>query len=82
MKEWHGRKREPVTEQRLERAVEVLAQIVKEHGPSYGPLYESLEQELADFRRLRQAAGAPSKQSGYKPGTAGEAVKVKKRMSA
>jgi hypothetical protein len=58
MTEWQGRKREPITEDRLERAVAVLAQIVEEHGPSYGPLYESVRQELETFRNLKEATAA------------------------
>lgn len=55
MQEWQGRKREPVTEERLVRAVEVLAEIVKQHGPAYGPLYDAVERELMEFRRQRQS---------------------------
>ncbi|WP_230533151.1 hypothetical protein [Microvirga roseola] len=44
--------KEPVTEERLVRAVEALGEIMKEHGPKFGPLYESLEQELTAFRQL------------------------------
>lgn len=51
MAEWQGRKREPITEERLIRAVNVLAEIVREHGPAHGPLYASLEAELQEFRR-------------------------------
>jgi hypothetical protein len=54
MEDWQGRKREPITEERLERALSVLAEIVREHGPAHAPLLEAMEQELAAFRRLRR----------------------------
>jgi hypothetical protein len=57
MEDWHGRKREPITEERLERALSVLAEIVREHGPAHAPLLETMEQELAAFRRLRRTLG-------------------------
>jgi hypothetical protein len=57
MEDWQGRKREPITEERLERALSVLAEIVREHGPAHAPLLESMEQELAAFRRLRRTIG-------------------------
>jgi hypothetical protein len=62
MTEWQGRKREPITEERLERAVAVLAQIVEEHGPGYGPLYESVKQELDAFRNLKASIGQKAEQ--------------------
>jgi len=62
MTEWQGRKREPITEERLERAVAVLAQIVEEHGPSYGPLYENVKQELDAFRNLKASIGHKAEQ--------------------
>ncbi|HZH51135.1 MAG TPA: hypothetical protein VEZ16_04555 [Microvirga sp.] len=61
MEDWQGRKREPITEERLERALDVLAEIVREHGPSHAHLLESMEQELAAFRRLRQTIDENSK---------------------
>jgi len=54
MEDWQGRKREPITEERLEKALSVLAEIVKEHGPAHAPLLASMEQELATFRSLRE----------------------------
>lgn len=54
MDDWQGRKREPITEERLEKALNVLAEIVREHGSAHAPLLETMEQELAAFRRLRQ----------------------------
>lgn len=54
MEDWQGRKREPITEERLEKALGVLAEIVREHGPAHAPLLASMEQELATFRSLKQ----------------------------
>jgi hypothetical protein len=54
MEDWQGRKREPITEERLERALSVLAEIVREHGPAHAPLLESMEREVAASRRLRR----------------------------
>jgi hypothetical protein len=56
-----------VTEERLVRAVEVLAQIVKQHGPAYGPLYDTLEQELTTFRQCHQDLGEPAGPSAQRP---------------
>lgn len=59
--DWQGSKREPITEERLERALNVLAEIVREHGPSHAHLLESMEQELAAFRGLRQTINENAK---------------------
>jgi hypothetical protein len=61
MEDWHGRKREPITEERLEKALDVLADIVREHGPAHAPLLAMMEQELATFRSLRQTIGDNAK---------------------
>ena len=66
MEEWQQRKRGPVTEERLVRAVEVLAEIVKQHGPAYSPLYDTLKQELADFRRAHESLNAGAAQPDHK----------------
>lgn len=55
MTSWQGYEREQMSEERLVRAVNVLAEIVEKHGPAYGPLHDSLQQELATFRRLQQS---------------------------
>lgn len=55
MDEWSGRKREPVTEERLLRAIDVLVEIAKEHGPAFDPVLETVRQELHDFRRRHQS---------------------------
>jgi len=58
MDEWSGRKWEPVTEERLLRAIDVLVEIAKEHGPAFDPVLETVRQELHDFRRRHPAAGS------------------------
>jgi hypothetical protein len=54
MDDWQGRKREPVTEERLMKAVAALAEIVQENGPAFAPLLENIKQELDNLRRLHQ----------------------------
>jgi hypothetical protein len=54
MDDWSGRKWEPVTEERLLRAIDVLVDIAKEHGPTFNPVLETVRQELHDFRRRNQ----------------------------
>ncbi len=56
MDEWSGRKWEPVTEERLLRAIDVLVEIAKEHGPTFNPVLETVRQELHDFRCRTQSA--------------------------
>lgn len=56
MDDWSGRKWEPVTEERLLRAIDVLVEIAKEHGPNFDPVLETVRQELHDFRRRNQPA--------------------------
>jgi hypothetical protein len=56
MAEWSGRKWEPVTEERLLRAIDVLVEIAKEHGPTFNPVLETVRQELHDFHRRNQPA--------------------------
>ena len=51
MDEWSGRKWEPVTEERLLRAIDVLVEIAKKHGTAFDPVLETVRQELHDFRR-------------------------------
>jgi hypothetical protein len=57
MDEWSGRKWEPVTEERLLRAIDVLVDIAKEHGEAFDPVLETVRQELHDFRRRHSVAG-------------------------
>ncbi len=61
MDDWSGRKWEPVTEERLLRAIDVLVEIAKEHGSTFDPMLETVRQELHDFRsRHRPETGAES----------------------
>ncbi len=55
MSEWHHREHGPVTEEKLVRAVHILADIVEEHGPAFRPLYQSLRRQLAELRQEQQA---------------------------
>ena len=69
MDEWSGRKWEPVTEERLLRAIDVLVDIAKEHGPAFNPVLETIRQELHDFRSrtqpmVAQAGEAPVRKAG------------------
>ena len=64
MDDWSGRKWEPVTEERLLRAIDVLVDIAKEHGPAFDPVLETVRQELHDFRRRHPATA----QVGHEPG--------------
>jgi hypothetical protein len=63
MTEWQRREREPITEEKLLRAVNILADIVEQHGPAHRPLYQDVKRELAEFRRLRQENGAAAQQA-------------------
>ena len=40
MTEWHHRESGPITEEKLVRAVHILADIVEKHGPAFRPLYQ------------------------------------------
>jgi hypothetical protein len=64
MDEWSGRKWEPVTEERLLRAIDVLVEIAKEHGSSFDPVLETVRQELHDFRRRHSAIGQVEHEPG------------------
>jgi hypothetical protein len=57
MTEWHQRDHGPVTEEKLLKAVNILADIVEEKGSAFRPLYLSLRQQLAELR-LQQGADA------------------------
>jgi len=46
---------EPITEERLERALDYLAYIIKRHGSVYMPIFERLERELFELRRRNRA---------------------------
>jgi hypothetical protein len=56
MDEWSGRKWEPVTEERLLKAIDVLVDIAKEHGPAFNPVLETVRQELHAFRSRHPSA--------------------------
>lgn len=58
MSEWHHREHGPVTEEKLVRAVHILADIVEEHGPAFRPLYQDLRRQLAELRQGQQALEA------------------------
>ncbi len=58
MSEWHHREHGPITEEKLVRAVHILADIVEEHGPAFRPLYQDLRRQLAELRQEQQAVEA------------------------
>lgn len=58
MTAWQNRERGPITEEKLVRAVHVLADIVEQHGPAYRPLYLDMKRTLADFRQREQEHNA------------------------
>ena len=60
MSEWHQRDHGPITEEKLVRAVHILADIVETNGPAFHPLFQHLRQQLADLR-LQQKAEAAAK---------------------
>ena len=58
MSEWHQRDHGPVTEEKLVRAVHILADIVEANGSAFRPLYQDVRQQLADLRLQQQAEAA------------------------
>lgn len=58
MSEWHQRDHGPITEEKLVRAVYILADIVETNGSSFRPLYHDMRQQLADLRLQRKAEAA------------------------
>jgi hypothetical protein len=58
MSKSHQRDHGPVTEEKLVRAVHILADIVETSGPTFRPLYQDLRQQLADLRLQQQADAA------------------------
>jgi hypothetical protein len=58
MSEWHQRGHGPITEEKIVRAVHILADIVETNGPAFRPLYQDLRQQLADLRLQQQAEAA------------------------
>ena len=55
MSEGHHQDRGPVTEEKLLRAVNILADIVEQQGSAFRPLYHDLRQQLVAFRLQKQA---------------------------
>jgi hypothetical protein len=47
-----------VTEEKLLKAVNILADIVEEKGSAFRPLYQDMRQQLADLRVQQQAEAA------------------------
>lgn len=58
MSEWHQRDHGPVTEEKLLKAVNILADIVETNGSAFRPLYQDVRQQLADLRVRQQAEAA------------------------
>ena len=65
MSEWHQRDHVPMTEEKLVRAVHILADIVETNGPAFRPLYHDLRQQLTD---LPAAAGGSCRQGQSRSG--------------
>ena len=61
MSEWHHGEHGPITEEKLVRAVHILAGIVEDRGPAFRPLYQDLRQQLAELRLQQQACGAEAR---------------------
>jgi len=55
MTEWDHRDRGPLTEEKLLKAVHILADIVENHNPAFRPLYHDVRNQLAAFRLQEQA---------------------------
>ena len=58
MGEWQQRNHGSTAEEKLVRAVHILADIVETYGPAFRPLYQDLRQQLADVRQQQQAKAA------------------------
>ncbi|SCZ12736.1 hypothetical protein [Microvirga guangxiensis] len=57
MTAWPRTDREPISEEKLLTAVNILADIVEQEGQAFRPLYLSLRQQLTEFR-LQQGVEA------------------------
>ncbi len=57
MTAWPRIDREPLSEEKLLKAVNILADLVEQNGQAFRPLYLSLRQQLTEFR-LQQGAEA------------------------
>jgi hypothetical protein len=58
MTAWPNHDRGPITEEKLLKAVNILADIVETNGPAFRPLYLSLRQQLAELRLQKGAEAA------------------------
>jgi hypothetical protein len=58
MTKWHHRDGSPITEEKLVRAVHILADLVEKHGPAFRPLYQDLRQQLVELRLHEQVSAA------------------------
>ena len=57
MTAWPHTDRKPISEEKLLKAVNILADLVKQDGQTFRPLYLSLRQQLAELR-LQQSSEA------------------------
>ncbi|WP_134494665.1 hypothetical protein [Microvirga pakistanensis] len=55
MTQWHHRDRGPITEEKLLKAVHILADIVEKQSPAFRPLYHDVRQQLAEYRLQEKA---------------------------
>jgi hypothetical protein len=62
---WHQRDYGPITEEKLLKAVNILADIVENHGPAFRPLHRDVRQQLADFRLQEQAGAAATEVAAF-----------------
>lgn len=65
MSEWHQRDHGPITEEKLVRAVHILADIVEANGSAFRPLYQDMRQQLANLRMQQQAEAAASARAAH-----------------
>jgi hypothetical protein len=63
MSKWHDGDQGPITEEKLLRAVQILADIVETNGPTFGPLYRDVRQQLADLRVQKRAEAAAQRRA-------------------
>lgn len=63
--EWHHRAPGPITEEKLARAVHILADMIEEHGPTFRPLYHDLRQQLAELRSREQTSTAAASRAAH-----------------
>jgi hypothetical protein len=66
MTEWHERERGPITEEKLLKAVHILAVLVEDQGPSFRPLYHDVRQQLVEFRQQQEGTASAKSVSGRK----------------